>query len=63
MFGIFAEKTFGKMSLFINAENITDTRQSRFGPVEVMVSRWEGQVPVALHTKLASFVHRVVPGR
>jgi outer membrane receptor for ferrienterochelin and colicins len=31
--GIFGEKTFGKFSLFINAENITDTRQSRFGPV------------------------------
>lgn len=31
--GIFAEKFFGKYSLFINAENITDTRQSRFGPV------------------------------
>jgi outer membrane receptor for ferrienterochelin and colicins len=31
--GIFAEKTYGKISLFINAENITDTRQSRFGPV------------------------------
>jgi outer membrane receptor for ferrienterochelin and colicins len=33
MLGIFGEKTFGKFSLFINAENITDTRQSRFGPV------------------------------
>jgi iron complex outermembrane receptor protein/outer membrane receptor for ferrienterochelin and colicins len=33
VFGAFGEKTFGKMSLFINAENITDTRQSRFGPV------------------------------
>ncbi len=31
--GIFGEKTFGKFSLFINAENITDTRQGRFGPV------------------------------
>jgi iron complex outermembrane receptor protein/outer membrane receptor for ferrienterochelin and colicins len=31
--GIFAEKTFGKYSLFINGENITDTRQSRFGQV------------------------------
>jgi outer membrane receptor for ferrienterochelin and colicins len=31
--GIFGEKTYGKISLFINAENITDTRQSRFGPV------------------------------
>jgi outer membrane receptor for ferrienterochelin and colicins len=31
--GIFGEKTFGKYSLFIKAENITDTRQSRFGTV------------------------------
>ena len=33
VFGIFGEKTFGKYSLFVNAENITDTRQSRFGTV------------------------------
>jgi iron complex outermembrane receptor protein/outer membrane receptor for ferrienterochelin and colicins len=31
--GIFGEKTFGKYSLFINAENITDTRQGRFSQV------------------------------
>jgi outer membrane receptor for ferrienterochelin and colicins len=31
--GIFGEKTFGKYSLFVNAENITDTRQSRFNTV------------------------------
>lgn len=31
--GIFGEKTFGKFSLFFNAENITDTRQGRFGTV------------------------------
>ena len=31
--GVFGEKTFGKYSLFLNAENITDTRQSRFGAV------------------------------
>jgi outer membrane receptor for ferrienterochelin and colicins len=31
--GIFGEKSFGKLSLFINAENITDTRQGRFGAV------------------------------
>ena len=31
--GLFAEKTFGKFSLFINAENLTDVRQSRFGQV------------------------------
>jgi iron complex outermembrane receptor protein/outer membrane receptor for ferrienterochelin and colicins len=31
--GLFGEKFFGKFSLFFNAENITDTRQSRFGQV------------------------------
>ena len=31
--GIFGEKTFGKLSLFINFENITDTRQGRFSQV------------------------------
>jgi len=31
--GVFGEKSFGRYSLFINAENITDTRQSRFGTV------------------------------
>ena len=33
--GLFGEKSFGKFSLFINAENITDVRQSRYGPVVV----------------------------
>jgi iron complex outermembrane receptor protein/outer membrane receptor for ferrienterochelin and colicins len=31
--GLFGEKTFGHYSLFFNAENITDTRQGRFGAV------------------------------
>ena len=31
--GIFGEKTFGKYSLFINFENITDTRQGRLSQV------------------------------
>jgi outer membrane receptor for ferrienterochelin and colicins len=31
--GVFGEKNFGKFSLFINAENVTDTRQSRYGAV------------------------------
>jgi iron complex outermembrane receptor protein/outer membrane receptor for ferrienterochelin and colicins len=31
--GIFGEKTFGKYSLFINFENITDVRQGRFSQV------------------------------
>lgn len=33
--GIFGEKTYGKVSLFFNAENITDTRQSRFDQVVI----------------------------
>jgi outer membrane receptor for ferrienterochelin and colicins len=33
VFGIFGEKNYGKISLFVNAENITDTRQGRFGTV------------------------------
>ena len=31
--GVFGEKTFGKFSIFINAENLTDVRQGKFGPV------------------------------
>lgn len=31
--GLFGEKTFGKISLFINAENITDVKQGDLGPV------------------------------
>jgi outer membrane receptor for ferrienterochelin and colicins len=31
--GLFGEKTFGKFSLFINAENLTDVRQGRYGIV------------------------------
>lgn len=31
--GLFGEKTFGKVSLFINAENLTDVRQGKYGPV------------------------------
>jgi iron complex outermembrane receptor protein/outer membrane receptor for ferrienterochelin and colicins len=31
--GVSGEKTYGKLTFFINAENLTDTRQSRFGEV------------------------------
>ncbi len=31
--GLFAEKTLGRYAVFFNAENVTDTRQTRFGPV------------------------------
>lgn len=33
--GLFGEKTFGKISLFINGENLTDVRQGRYGPVVI----------------------------
>jgi len=33
--GLFGEKTFGKISLFINAENLTDVRQGRYGQVVI----------------------------
>ena len=31
--GVFGEKTLGKISFFVNAENLTDVRQGRYGPV------------------------------
>lgn len=31
--GLFGEKTFGRFSLFVNAENITDVKQGSFAPV------------------------------
>lgn len=31
--GLFGEKTFGNISVFINAENLTDVRQGRYTPV------------------------------
>jgi outer membrane receptor for ferrienterochelin and colicins len=31
--GLFGEKTVGKYSFFINAENLTDVRQGKYGPV------------------------------
>ena len=33
VYGIFGEKTFGKLTVFINAENLGDTRQGKFSPV------------------------------
>lgn len=33
IFGIMGEKTWGKISLFANFENIFDTRQTKFGPI------------------------------
>lgn len=33
--GLFAEKTFGKFSFFINAENLTDERQSKYGRIVI----------------------------
>ena len=33
--GLFGEKTFGRYSVFINAENLTDVRQGKYTPVVV----------------------------
>lgn len=46
--GIFGEKIYGKMSLFVNAENITDTRQSRFG--QVVFSRHQSPTFAEIYT-------------
>jgi len=34
-FGLFGEKTFGKFSFFVNAENLTDVRQGRYSQVVI----------------------------
>lgn len=49
--GIFGEKSFGKFSLFINAENITDTRQSRFGQVVLGTHRNPTFSEIYTHTE------------
>ena len=49
--GIFGEKSFGKFSLFANAENITDTRQSRFGAVVSGAHRSPTFAEIYTHTE------------
>jgi iron complex outermembrane receptor protein/outer membrane receptor for ferrienterochelin and colicins len=49
--GLFGEKTFGKYSLFVNAENITDTRQSRFGAVVLPPHQSPAFAEIYTHTE------------
>jgi iron complex outermembrane receptor protein/outer membrane receptor for ferrienterochelin and colicins len=49
--GIFGEKTFGRYSLFINFENITDTRQSRFTPVVFPPHQMPAFAEIYTHTE------------
>jgi len=49
--GIFGEKIFGKYSIFFNAENITDTRQGRFGPVVLLPHQNPAFAEIFTHTE------------
>jgi iron complex outermembrane receptor protein/outer membrane receptor for ferrienterochelin and colicins len=49
--GVFGEKTYGKYSLFINAENVTDTRQGRFGPVVLPPHQSPAFAEIYTHTE------------
>ena len=50
-FGFFAEKTFGVVSLYINFENFTDTRQNRFENVVTPPHQTPGFAQVYTHTE------------
>ncbi|HEX8072080.1 MAG TPA: TonB-dependent receptor [Pyrinomonadaceae bacterium] len=49
--GVFGEKSFGKYNLFFNAENLTDTRQGRFGTVVFPPHRHPTFAEVYTHTE------------
>ncbi|MFN6964405.1 MAG: TonB-dependent receptor plug domain-containing protein [Pyrinomonadaceae bacterium] len=49
--GLFGEKIFGKFSLFFNAENVTDTRQSRLGRVVTGPHREPSFAQIFTHTE------------
>ncbi len=49
--GLFGEKTFGSYSLFLNAENLTDTRQSRFGAVALPPHQNPSFAEIYTHTE------------
>ncbi|HEX8283798.1 MAG TPA: TonB-dependent receptor [Pyrinomonadaceae bacterium] len=49
--GLFGEKTFGKYSLFFNAENVTDTRQSRLGAVVLPPHQSPAFAEIYTHTE------------
>lgn len=50
-FGFFAEKTFGAVSVFINFENFTDTRQNRLEDVVTPPHESPTFAPVYTHTE------------
>ncbi len=50
-FGFFAEKTFGTVSVFINFENFTDTRQNKFEEVVTPPHQNPGFAQVYTHTE------------
>ncbi|WP_337041036.1 TonB-dependent receptor [Emticicia sp. 17c] len=54
-FGLFIEKTFGKISVFVNAENFTDTRQNRFEKVVFDAHNTPKFNEVYTHTEGRSF--------
>ncbi|WP_259017085.1 TonB-dependent receptor [Emticicia fluvialis] len=54
-FGLFLEKTFGKLSVFANAENFTDTRQNRFEKVVTDAHNTPRFNEVYTHTEGRSF--------
>ena len=54
--GILGEKNFGKYSLFINGENITDTRQSRFGQVVFPPFQNPTFAEIYTHTQKGAFL-------
>lgn len=54
-FGLFLEKTFGRISVFANAENFTDTRQNRFEKVVFDVHNSPKFNEVYTHTEGRSF--------
>jgi outer membrane receptor for ferrienterochelin and colicins len=49
--GLFGEKSFGAYSIFFNAENVTDTRQGRFGPVVLGPRRNPTFAEIYTHTE------------
>lgn len=53
--GLFAEKTFGKISVFINAENLTDVRQGRYGQVVFPPHQSPAFAEIYTHTEGRTF--------
>jgi iron complex outermembrane receptor protein/outer membrane receptor for ferrienterochelin and colicins len=51
VFGLFGEKSFGKYAIFFNAENVTDTRQSRFGAVVLPPHQQPAFAEIYTHTE------------